>query len=133
MAMRALPLQGDGKAESSRLLSSIPLGQLHQHRYSPTPNLFSASFCQPPDFGIPNCFEELVPRPRQRGVLHHIAVRGVRVLSGGRADIASLVQQMQVRINWTKLEPRSEERRVGKECVSTCRYRWSPYHEKKKK
>src|SRR3546814_14166102 len=27
------------------------------------------------------------------------------------------------------LEPgRSEERRVGKECVSTCRSRWSPYH-----
>src|SRR3546814_16462017 len=23
---------------------------------------------------------------------------------------------------------RSEERRVGTECVSTCRYRWSPYH-----
>src|SRR3546814_11277839 len=23
---------------------------------------------------------------------------------------------------------RSEERRVGKECVSTCRYRWSPAH-----
>src|SRR3546814_13188256 len=23
---------------------------------------------------------------------------------------------------------RSEERRVGKECVSTCSYRWSPYH-----
>src|SRR3546814_13745716 len=25
-------------------------------------------------------------------------------------------------------ETRSEERRVGKECVSTCRSRWSPYH-----
>src|SRR3546814_14292137 len=25
-------------------------------------------------------------------------------------------------------EPRSEERRVGKACVSTCRSRWSPYH-----
>src|SRR3546814_17432391 len=25
-------------------------------------------------------------------------------------------------------ENRSEERRVGKECVSTCRSRWSPYH-----
>src|SRR3546814_6052947 len=25
-------------------------------------------------------------------------------------------------------ERRSEERRVGKECVSTCRSRWSPYH-----
>src|SRR3546814_18959280 len=28
---------------------------------------------------------------------------------------------------------RSEERRVGNECVSTCRSRWSPYHSKKKK
>src|SRR3546814_11374652 len=27
---------------------------------------------------------------------------------------------------------RSEERRVGKECVSTCRSRWSPFHSKKK-
>src|SRR3546814_17893540 len=27
---------------------------------------------------------------------------------------------------------RSEERRVGKECVSTCRSRWSPYNLKKK-
>src|SRR3546814_18541303 len=27
---------------------------------------------------------------------------------------------------------RSEESRVGKECVSTCRSRWSRYHEKKK-
>src|SRR3546814_12198868 len=26
------------------------------------------------------------------------------------------------------LQLRSEERRVGKECVSTCRSRWSPYH-----
>src|SRR3546814_19462539 len=30
------------------------------------------------------------------------------------------------------LPPRSEERRVGKERVSTCRSRWSPYHSKKK-
>src|SRR3546814_18094157 len=30
-------------------------------------------------------------------------------------------------------ESRSEERRVGKECVSTCRSRWSTQHEKKKK
>src|SRR3546814_16567935 len=28
---------------------------------------------------------------------------------------------------------RSEERRVGKECVSTCRSRWSPYHKKTQK
>src|SRR3546814_18564279 len=30
------------------------------------------------------------------------------------------------------LSSRSEERRVGKECVSKCRSRWSPYHKKKK-
>src|SRR3546814_15244873 len=30
-------------------------------------------------------------------------------------------------------EARSEERRVGKECVSTCRSGWAPYHSKKKK
>src|SRR3546814_17481722 len=34
--------------------------------------------------------------------------------------------------NRTMPARRSEERRVGKECVSTCRSRWSPYHEKKK-
>src|SRR3546814_9106614 len=31
-------------------------------------------------------------------------------------------------IAWTCGATRSEERRVGKECVSTCRSRWSPYH-----
>src|SRR3546814_9209149 len=33
--------------------------------------------------------------------------------------------------DWASLNmkaERSEERRVGKECVSTCRSRWSPYH-----
>src|SRR3546814_1640927 len=28
----------------------------------------------------------------------------------------------------TATTSRSEERRVGKECVTTCRSRWSPYH-----
>src|SRR3546814_21157402 len=31
------------------------------------------------------------------------------------------------------VQNRSEERRVGKACVSTCRSRWSPYHSTKKK
>src|SRR3546814_19767241 len=31
-------------------------------------------------------------------------------------------------ITVTVTDGRSEERRVGKECVSTCRSRWSPYH-----
>src|SRR3546814_8311083 len=32
------------------------------------------------------------------------------------------------RLDKERVGPRSEERRVGKECVSTCRSRWSPYH-----
>src|SRR3546814_18578441 len=31
-------------------------------------------------------------------------------------------------VHWLEVQSRSEERRVGKECVSTCRSRWSPYH-----
>src|SRR3546814_10098326 len=31
-------------------------------------------------------------------------------------------------MRWNQIIKRSEERRVGKECVSTCRSRWSPYH-----
>src|SRR3546814_17515768 len=37
-----------------------------------------------------------------------------------------------VRAENSNLVSRTEERRVGKECVSTCRYRWSPYHYKQK-
>src|SRR3546814_8518688 len=38
------------------------------------------------------------------------------------AVIASLPRVLKIGV------ARSEERRVGKECVSTCRSRWSPYH-----
>ena len=31
-------------------------------------------------------------------------------------------------IGFTHLKSRSEERRVGKECLRLCRSRWSPYH-----
>src|SRR3546814_12579587 len=34
----------------------------------------------------------------------------------------------EVRLDMGVSEGRSEERRVGKECVSTCRYRWWPVH-----
>src|SRR3546814_11340921 len=40
-----------------------------------------------------------------------------------RAEIAARLQQL-----LEMSDQRSEERRVGKECVRTCRSRWSPYH-----
>src|SRR3546814_19465485 len=63
-----------------------------------------------------------------RNVADHAARTILRVLRtiGGGVHLAAwdlvFVQNL-----------RSEERRVGKECVSTCRSRWSPYHYKKKK
>src|SRR3546814_5564009 len=39
-----------------------------------------------------------------------------------------LVGPLVFRMAGMTFDPRSEERRVGKECVSTCRSRWSPYH-----
>src|SRR3546814_14714908 len=47
------------------------------------------------------------------------------------ASIGGLLEEA-TRFYAEPLYPRSEERRVGKECVSTCRSRWSPYHYKKK-
>src|SRR3546814_18751209 len=40
-------------------------------------------------------------------------------------------KEAQIADNGVFATDRSEERRVGKECVRTGRYRWSPYHEKK--
>src|SRR3546814_4250221 len=46
--------------------------------------------------------------------------------------VAVVADRFRRRVDETDvLQFRSEERRVGKECVSTCRYRWSPYHSKK--
>src|SRR3546814_14816662 len=49
------------------------------------------------------------------------------------ADFAKDAADKAIRGDFNQYTRRSEERRVGKECVSTCRYRWSPYNSKKKK
>src|SRR3546814_13716030 len=62
-------------------------------------------------------FQPIVSRRAAAGLHLHAEGREVQlVVKGG--DIARL--------------QRSEERRVGKECVSTCRSRWSPFPQKKK-
>src|SRR3546814_15007317 len=82
----------------------------------------------------------LLQRARQqaaddrRVIDHHDAVR-ISSVSAGAAG-GGLRFRHQMRPTWTNLDSmmslskgfiRSEERRVGKECVSTCRARWSPY------
>src|SRR3546814_1767004 len=48
--------------------------------------------------------------------------------TGKGVDILSSPENGFLGYSKNAVETRSEERRVGKECVSTCRSRWSPYH-----
>src|SRR3546814_5388492 len=62
-------------------------------------------------------------------VLDHVA-HGVAAVVGelarGLLQVQAFLDQPFEQLGALGL--RSEERRVGKECVSTCRSRWSPYH-----
>src|SRR3546814_14819112 len=49
-----------------------------------------------------------------------------RVLKVESDELVAAVKANDVPVEYVVF--RSEERRVGKECVSTCRSRWSPYH-----
>src|SRR3546814_15177169 len=47
----------------------------------------------------------------------------------GSSPLSGLLRLRDVHSTSKALSHRSEERRVGKECVSTCSSRWSPYQE----
>src|SRR3546814_1741544 len=72
----------------------------------------------------------LAPKQRQRGDI----VKRESQIGEKQLPPAVLVSQRQERLaqplvgGGIKIAKRSEERRVGKECVSTCRSRWSQYH-----
>src|SRR3546814_12701358 len=53
-------------------------------------------------------------------------VHKVTIIPRGRA--LGVTMQLPEGDRYSMDKERSEERRVGKECVSTCRSRWSPYH-----
>src|SRR3546814_12826910 len=74
--------------------------------------------------------------PQPAGLRRDAVVDGARkgrgeVIGGGRRERG---REGEVRVGVVErcevvvVEGRSEGRRVGKECVCTCRYRWSPYH-----
>src|SRR3546814_17017155 len=71
--------------------------------------------------GLTPSYEEKAFAPKElRGRLRLVAA------PDGRDGAVTIHQDAELHIG--RIGPRSEERRVGKECVSTCRSRWSPYH-----
>src|SRR3546814_15777025 len=55
-------------------------------------------------------------------------IGGLHKLLGEMAENPAHPLRAKAEEGLEKLAARSEERRVGKECVSTCRSRWSPSH-----
>src|SRR3546814_16488640 len=74
---------------------------------------------------------KFVVTPRGIFELKYFFTASIASSGGGEAHSAEAVRDRIKRL--IDAEPRSEERRVGKECVSTCRSRWAQYHYKKKK
>src|SRR3546814_16352442 len=69
--------------------------------------------------------------PQKRGVCTRVYTTTPKKPNSALRKVAkvSLTNQREV---ITYIPGRSEERRIGKECVSTCRSRWSQYHYKTK-
>src|SRR3546814_17154475 len=75
--------------------------------------------------------------PIRREFRQYVNLRPVRLLPGitppvhgyEPGDIDFYVARENCEGEYSEMRP--EERRVGKECVSTCRSRWRPYHSKK--
>src|SRR3546814_2941145 len=61
-------------------------------------------------------------------LLAQATLQGARMQTQASRDLLDAETQQLRMLRELRFDGRSEERRVGKECVSTCRSRWSPYH-----
>src|SRR3546814_7532176 len=77
------------------------------------------------DWSSDVCSSDLSPQKRGRPWGH---LPTVVPPAGSRRRKYATEEERQAARRKTWREYRSEERRVGKECVSTCRSRWRPYH-----
>src|SRR3546814_14330686 len=75
-------------------------------------------------------FSALVAQIQRPMRVHRPGVRSAFPADDQQIDVGQIARQIQRAEQWLPAD-RSEGRRVGKECVSTCRSRWSPYHSNK--
>src|SRR3546814_7389710 len=80
------------------------------------------------DWSSDVCSSDLADFLRQRAALFGIVGRDHRIVGGKPPFGAIVVGGHAIMRHQVAAQHRSEERRVGKECVSTCRSRWTPYH-----
>src|SRR3546814_12448814 len=94
------------------------------------------------DWSSDVCSSDLFAQHLKRDALDDVRFRDDRlqispvrtITTPDAEELASLIHDARFRVRsghllrLAVLRGRSEERRVGKECVSTCRSRWSPYH-----
>src|SRR3546814_15405459 len=72
------------------------------------------------------CHPRLIGTDENRKILGHMAI--FDSLDADFLQRFGKADDVRRFIELAAIFERSEERRVGKECVSTCRSRWSPYH-----
>src|SRR3546814_19851954 len=93
--------------------------EAHDYRYFPDPDL-------PPLIIAPDWVQRVQQAMPELPASKRARFEADLGLSG--YDAAQLTMARASSDYFEDTAARSEERRVGKECVSTCRSRWSPYH-----
>src|SRR3546814_14451673 len=76
-----------------------------------------------------NCSQAAVWKMIQssKRISHQYVLAAERLYGVAKEDLRPDLYQRPIMVD-QGTEDRSEESRVGQECVSTCRSRWSPYH-----
>src|SRR3546814_10253893 len=108
-----LPARGKASADHISRIQNMPAAPLHIQSHQ---CLFTPHGKRRP---VPSCINESA-RPHDQHPPHEIKQARPRQAPARQGTLRHV-------------HTRSEERRVGKECVSTCRSRRSPYHSKKTK
>src|SRR3546814_7661174 len=80
------------------------------------------------DWSSDVCSSDLEAETGDPAIVENAEQAAVAQAGGGKGADGAVVVEGEPPEAAGVVAERSEERRVGKECVSTCRSRWSPYH-----
>src|SRR3546814_20695007 len=92
---------------------------------------WSSDVCSSDLAGSSHGFLDRVSRRLLLGTDRHhaaVSVESELVVSDKRTEFPREGSHLVLAVESVDPDERSEERRVGKECVRSCRSRWSPYH-----